>query len=676
MADHRPIHLAPPGGEISRRDLNTLIRRFLHLQRQRRQLLLRGLHPRQRDCLEILPLLFHAHHPALPGYGDPRAPAGISDYRLSPSTRKACKRLAPGFDPRRQGIPEPPIQALFLMGSAGSIAFGRNSDLDLWICHRSDLDHASLAALRHKCREIENWITGYGLELHCFLVDPQRLRRGELEPLSQESSGSTQHVLLLEEFYRTSIHLAGSRPLWWLVPPQWETRYQDYVDFLVEKRFIDATAFVDLGGLAPVPAREFASAGLWHLHKALESPYKALLKLLLLCDYANDFPHPRWLASDIKRAVYDGRIDAVRLDPYLQLYRRIETAIRRQGQNDLLPLVQQSFAMKIRDARYHPDYRRLLTDLQRQWGRLSLSRRPHCPVESATTEWRALTRTLEAAHAQLLRFATGVRGERGELHILENKLRASLKPHPGKVPLIRLSVTPESHLSLDHDGQQPDQTWRLFRWRSQTLLHQDSSLIGLLAWAWGNRIVTPATEWHLPQGQNLTLAELLFLSRGVRRFFADMNQPAMAVYARPPRLRRCALFANIATATRPQRGDFEITSDRFDPLNYGAERLVLLKHVEILTRNSWGEIEVRRYDLLEGLFDAYCWLHGHGGEGIELTGYCFSAPTLGLRLESLYRQICRQLSEPPAAAVVEAGGRQYRLHHRRGQLVWHPLNPA
>ncbi len=669
MPGHRPIRLAPPGGEISRRDLNTLVRRFLHFNRQRRQLLARGLDSRQRDCLEFLPLLFHCHHPALPGYDSHAAPAGIRDYRPESATRRACKRLAPAFDYRRQGISDPPLQALFLMGSAGSIAFSRDSDLDLWICHRSDLDRDSLAALRHKCRAIERWAADYGLELHCFLIDPQRLRRGELEPLSRESSGSTQHVLLLEEFYRTSIHLAGCRLLWWLVPPQWETRYRDYVDFLTQKRFIDPTGFLDLGGLDAIPAEEFAGAGLWHLHKALESPYKALLKLFLLCDYADGFPHPRWLAGDIKRAIHDGRVDALALDPYLQLYRRVEKTLHRQGRTALLPLVQRSFALKIRDARHHPDYRRLLADLEREWGR-PWQPQPPGPVETAAAEWQILVQALETAHSQLQRFAGN--DSRNERQILTNKLQAALVPRPGKVALIRLPAAPESQLSVAREGTQ----WCLRRWHTRTPLHQNDSLIGLLAWAWGNRIATPTTQWHLESDLDLGHAELLFLNRAVRRFFTGLEEPELAAYGNPPRLQRCALFANVATATRPRRGDFEIASERFDPLNYGAERQMLLKHLELLTRDTWGVVEVRRYDRLEGLLDACCWLYSQGDEDLEVSAHCFSARTLALRLESLDRQIRRQLASSAASATVAAGGRHYRLQWRRNRLVWHPLTPG
>ncbi len=38
-----------------------------------------------------------------------------------------------------------------------------------------------------------------------------------------EDCGSTQHILLLDEFYRTAVRLAGKRILWNMVPCDEET---------------------------------------------------------------------------------------------------------------------------------------------------------------------------------------------------------------------------------------------------------------------------------------------------------------------------------------------------------------------------------------------------------------------------------------------------------------------
>jgi adenylate cyclase class 1 len=50
-------------------------------------------------------------------------------------------------------------------------------------------------------------------EVHFFLIDSEEFIQGASSPLSSESSGQTQHYLLLEEFYRTALFIAGRTPL-------------------------------------------------------------------------------------------------------------------------------------------------------------------------------------------------------------------------------------------------------------------------------------------------------------------------------------------------------------------------------------------------------------------------------------------------------------------------------
>ncbi len=685
---HHPIHL-DIGGEISRKDLNTLIRRFLHLHRQRLQNLHAWLNPRQRDCLEILPLLFHRNHPALPGYGNGQAPAGISAYSLSSNTRKAILRLAPGFDYRRHGSLDPPIHGLFLMGSAGSLAYSNRSDLDIWICHRSDLKDEELAALRAKCQEIEAWAGEQGLKVHFFLIDPERFRQGRLEPLSGESSGITQHGLLLEEFYRTAVHLAGCKLLWWLVPPEQENRYLESAAYLIGKRFIDPDSVIDLGGLENVPAEEFISAGLWHLYKALDSPYKALLKLQLLLDYAAAYPYPRWLATGIKAAVYAGQIEAEALDPYLCLYQRVEQTLLAQGQTGLLPLIRRSFLIKTHPALSHPRHRGQLTALWQSFGLDLASTHPHGiypqRIEQAEAEWQMLVQTLERNYRLIRQFISYHRPDQlpanEDLKLLGRKLRAALERRPDKVDIVRLvpeDGLPETSLSLSQErGADASWHWRLDRGNSHAPdrpLYQARHLIQVIAWSKVNGIDRPGSQWTLLPGPlPLCTAELRFLNQTVRRLLDRRPQPPLEAYRQPARLKAASLFLNIGAPARPQRGGFEVASERFDPLSYGAERSVLIHHLEVLGHNSWGEIQVSRYEGLEGLLDCLCRLYEQGGLEVDLQAHCFSSRTVAQRIVGLYRNLAQTLSTNPTSwFVLRAGTRWYLFRYQDNRLGWWP----
>ena len=117
------------------------------------------------------------------------------------------------------------------------------SDLDIWVCHSPDLNAEEIQLLKQKCDALSENAKAVALDCHFFLMNAENFRNGIAEDLSSEASGSTQHVLLLDEFYRTALWLAGRLPLWWLVPAEREQHYQDYRHQLINKRFIQAKHF-------------------------------------------------------------------------------------------------------------------------------------------------------------------------------------------------------------------------------------------------------------------------------------------------------------------------------------------------------------------------------------------------------------------------------------------------
>ena len=138
------IYLGSPGEEISIQDLQTIKHRFKRLNQLREQRVQEFLQPRQRAFLELLPLLFHCNFPMLPGFISSATPAGIPEYSPSTQTINAAKQLAKNFNYNRAPSHVYPIEGLFLMGSVGSIAFSKTSDMDIWLCHHSELSADAL----------------------------------------------------------------------------------------------------------------------------------------------------------------------------------------------------------------------------------------------------------------------------------------------------------------------------------------------------------------------------------------------------------------------------------------------------------------------------------------------------------------------------------------------------
>jgi len=250
---------------IGRKELQKIRRRFMALHRERQRRIEGELLPGQRVFTTLLPLLFHINHPMLPGFVSTTTPAGIPDFNPSQQMLQAAKKLSRSFAYKKRARRRYHIHGVYLMGSIGSIAHTAGSDLDIWLCHDPDLGARALKALRQKVAYIEAWAGELGLEAHIFVVNADAFRRGERDQLSHESSGSTQPRLLLEEFYRTGVLLAGRYPLWWLVPPEEDDNYDDYAAMLLHKRFVNPLDCIDFGGLQQLPVEEFFGAAHWQL---------------------------------------------------------------------------------------------------------------------------------------------------------------------------------------------------------------------------------------------------------------------------------------------------------------------------------------------------------------------------------------------------------------------------
>src|SRR5690554_7458306 len=121
---------------------------------------------RQKVVLEILPLVFHTNHPALPGYLDVDCPYGLSHYRPDSATVNAARRLARTFSMRDEGKRRADLEALFLMGSPGTLGHSVTSDLDVWLCHRDDLQEQGVRLLERKAERLTEWALSFRSEEH------------------------------------------------------------------------------------------------------------------------------------------------------------------------------------------------------------------------------------------------------------------------------------------------------------------------------------------------------------------------------------------------------------------------------------------------------------------------------------------------------------------------------
>lgn len=290
---------------------------------------------------KVIPFLLHCNYPDLPGFIDSEdCPYGIHAYDPEEEfDHDLFRKYFPNSSALKINTPTPHtenpcIHSLKTIGSIGSIAQSNKSDCDYWISIKhKDLGEEGLMLFNEKCRDIEEWALQKGTEVHFFPMDIDQTRENSFESSSdEESAGSAIKILLKDELFRTHILAAGKPLLWWFIPPGLtEEEYRKYVIKLIENKKINPDDFVDLGYLSDIPKAEIFGACLWQMNKALDSPFKSVIKFayleLLLRKKTKTLPlfsdKVKCLVSFPEKIKEKARLDVSDVDPYLLLAREI-----------------------------------------------------------------------------------------------------------------------------------------------------------------------------------------------------------------------------------------------------------------------------------------------------------------------------------------------------------------
>ena len=618
---------------LDRQNLSQLRQRFLTINNDRLARLRDALSERQRLFIDVLPLLFHTNHPMMPGYISSTAPSGVSNYRPDSNDIKLGRAIARSFTHSLNTANED-IYGIYVMGSVGTIAQSNNSDLDIWLCYKPGLPPSSLCELNAKCRNIASWAGERKLEVHFFLMNCDEFKQGKVSELNNESSGSAQRVLLLDEFYRTAIFLAGRIPLWWYIPTSCEQSYDERSDTLLTKKYIQKDSVLDFGGITSIPDGEFIGAGIWQLYKAIESPYKSVLKLLLLEAYASEHPRIQPLSITFKRNVFRGKIDIDELDSYMMIYRRIETYLM-QGQNlKRLELARRCFYFKVNKPLSKPStsaqkswQRVLLEKLTAEWGWTvdyitMLDKRNQWKVPEVAIERSVLVNELNLGYRFLQEFASSTRADRyisaEELTILGRKLQAAFERRPGKIEWLNPGISSdlsESTISVSqvYDDNSKTHVWTAFShddspgtFQSGVAIKSSSSIVELLLWNYFNGVIDLGTQFELPPDSPINIFELKKMLSVFQHWLPSSRAAMQHTHFKKTAVPlEVLLLVNVGKQPMPHLHGQGVQrlSAKADAFRYSGFEENLVVSIDVITRNSWNEINTRRFDKNAVLLD-------------------------------------------------------------------------
>jgi len=423
-------------------------------------------------------------------------------------------------------------------------------------------------------------------------------------------------------------------PAWWFVPPHQENNYSAYVAHLLNRRFISKQEIIDFGGLEHVPAEEFISATMWHLYKAISSPHKSLLKLLLMECYASEFPNPAWLCLDMKKAVYRGRFNSDNVDPYLLIYQKVDRYLQSAGSVGRLALARQCLYMKIigaPDTLTDPQIRRqrleFISNIARNWNwpentLAELKRRKSWNIRKATQEHAIILQQLIKCYRMTMGFAgrhvEHDKQQHADIKLIGRKLYSYLERRPGKVEIITTRAalhSREKELSLVEIAfATGDLGWGLYQGlvpakdaQDHDALKKSWNLMELLVWLVVNGLYHRKLHVHLQSDTfSATQSEMHELLERLKQFLGCQRHGAatpLEAYRKGNRLQASLAFVNLCLPLPESRDDGRhVISERNDVLSYGTARENFIHSLDRVSISTWGEISVKRYPGLDGLF--------------------------------------------------------------------------
>ncbi|EOV5436515.1 TPA: class I adenylate cyclase [Vibrio parahaemolyticus] len=614
----------------------TIIQRLDNLNQQRIDRALALMDSQSQQVFHLIPALLNYNHPVIPGYYDADVPYGVHGLELNPIQQQFIDDIQLAIGQPLKTAEKPAILGLYTMGSTSSIGQSTSSDLDIWVCISPEMDCDERELLTNKCLLITDWAQSQGVEANFFLMDEERFRSNHSEEMTGDNCGSSQHLLLLDEFYRSAVRIAGQRLLWQIVPPEMEECYDEYVSQLCSDGYIDCSEWIDFGKLNRIPAEEYFGSNLWQLYKSIDSPYKSVLKAILLEAYSWEYPHTQLLSIDTKRRFFAHEPDLYGMDAYYLMLEKVTRYLERIQDDTRLDLVRRCFYLKTHEKlSREPDVgsvawrREALSDMIAKWNWddsvvAALDDRRNWKVEQVKVVHHALLDALMQSYRNLIQFArrndiTSAISPQ-DISILARKLYAAFEVLPGKVTLLNPQISPDLHepdLSFIEvkEGGVNKSGWYLYkqpliahRILGQPCLEHHEYLSKLVSWAFFNGLITESTRLHaVVREAQLDIDKFYQMVSDLRNTFAlRKRRPTMQALASPCEISQLAMFINFENDPTSELSGRSLKVDvkNTDIFSFGPEHKNLVGSVDLVYRNSWHEVRTLHFKGETAMLDA------------------------------------------------------------------------
>lgn len=659
------------------------------------------------NVFQAFPLLFHFNIEGLPGYTEKNIPVGISEFSITEESRSLSSRFLNVSLPNLGATTTPEIFGLYAMGSTSSIGQSSESDFDVWICYSHTLENKRVQLLNEKSWEISQWAESFGVELNFFLVPDNKFKTQNKSGMSGENCGSTQHMLLLDEFYRTVLRVAGKRILWQHVKIEQEEDYDEHVARAIQNKTIIADEWLDLGGLHYIPAEEYFGANLWQLYKGIDTPYKSILKAILMEAYSWEYPNTLLVSSIYKKAFHDLTVPNEEQDPYCLMLEKVTEYLTSIDDTERLNLVRMAFYLKTEEnlskesCNKNSRWRRnILKKYITKWGwdRKELTRLDNRPNWKVAEVRRAKKRLLSAfmiSYRNLLRFAReshisdSIKPE--DIGVLSRKLYATYEDLPGKIELINPKISQnlfEENLSFIQIPQERknEAGWYLYNSTLDkfSLMNTPPVLYArylskLIAWCHINGLYEEETKLHIyNQGSDVNDEKLNLFIKNIYNIFPLYTPKATnQELIKPCEVKYLTVSLNFETDPTSYWHGAEKTAEKLmqSVFSFGDEGECLIGSIDLVYRNSWNEVRTlhfnNRYSVVDAINTILGKMHKGANHPQQVCVFNYSS-AFNDRITSAFKAILFKYidirlngNEEKRIEQLRVGGKKFAFHFDR-----------
>lgn len=603
-----------------------------------------------RLFFNLVPLMLHLNHSAVPCVISGDVPHGICNFKLNDIQRQVLEEYSQATgSPIDIITPEESILGLYCMGSTASVGQSPNSDFDYWVCVSEYMPDSRIRLLEKKCRNIKEMAASseYRLDVNFFIVKTDKFKQNKLKncetpeekintntSVDEENCGTALHMFLLDEFYRSAICVAGKLLTWMIVPCSQEKDYSNFVKQLYKKRIISREEWLDLGCIGKIPSNEYFGAALWLMYKGTDSPFKAVIKILLMEIYSAEYPQTQLVSMVLKDKMHHGENCGMNLDSYYMVFEKISRFLRNHNDYERLELLRICFYLKISEGLSkvnHPnavsERRTVINNMIEAWGWNSdtlsiLNNRLNWNIVDIKKMYERVFNVLIQSYHALLTFGIDYKVTDAisyrDLSVLSRKLFVVFDSYPGKIKRYCLNSKiniAEKYITLVEvsDSSVLREGWYVYNCdmsiRENVIVQPIlfcQSLATTVATCYFNNVINEKTIIKVfTKNSNITVERIKVIFNEIKNNFK--NYP---IKVSNSDLLKVTSVKNMLVMVNPVKDPtvnhrFVANSGKSgsSAFSYGPGKDCLIGSIDLIITNSWNEVVCNSYSGSMALFN-------------------------------------------------------------------------